>query len=83
MIQLSIVYSVTALKVLPGQLFYLGIYSRVFFLKTVENSLPTPLVFVYATQPKYLHVCVCTLIIQVSICGIGDHVLVCQIFYKY
>ena len=44
MIQLSAVYSVAALKVLPGQLlFYLGIFSRGVFLKTVENSLPTPL----------------------------------------
>ena len=44
MILLAIVYSVAALKVLPGQLlFYLGIFSRVFFLKPVENSLPTPL----------------------------------------
>ena len=44
MIQLAIVYSVVALKVLPGQLlFYLGIFSKGFFLKTVESSLPTPL----------------------------------------
>ena len=44
MIQLQIVYSVAALLVLPGQLlFYLGIFSRRVFLKTLENSLPTPL----------------------------------------
>ena len=44
MIQLSIVYSVAALKVLPGQLlFNLGIFSKGVFLKTVENSLPTAL----------------------------------------
>ena len=44
MIQLSIVYSVAALKVLSGQLlFYLGIFSKGVFLKAVENSLPTPL----------------------------------------
>ena len=44
MIQLSIENFVAALKVLPGQLLFdLGIFCRVFFLKTVENSLPTPL----------------------------------------
>ena len=51
MIQLSIVYSVAALEVLPGQLlFYLGIFSKGVFLKTVENSLLTPLEVPYNTQ---------------------------------
>ena len=55
MIQLSIVYSVAALKVLPGQLlFYLRIFSKGVFLKTVENSLPTPLLM-YGRDKKSLH----------------------------
>ena len=51
MIQLSIVYSVAALKVLPGELlFYLGIFSKGIFLKTVENSLPMPLLSMISTE---------------------------------
>ena len=53
MIQLSIVYSVAALKVFPGQLlFYLGIFSKGVFLKTVENSLPTPLYYRFHMRLK-------------------------------